>query len=164
MVWMSTTATDLIASLAASVGEDAARSAVSAERTRLGLGETMPIEDAARLLQAIEARGGAAGLAARLVRVRLDRTSSAGTGISRMAAVVLPTYLVSQIVDMFASALGQEKSHEIVRQHLQQHGITSDVLTFEQVSHMLDVLSRHSGVVSTVARFAKAKLLLKAGG
>ena len=59
-----------------------------------------------------------------------------------MAAVVLPTYLVSQIVDMFASALGQEKSHEIVRQHLQQHGITSDVLTFEQVSHMLDVLSR----------------------
>ena len=155
----------LTASLAASVGEPTARAAVTAERERLGFGETLTLEQAGQLLLSIEAKGGAIGLAARLARARLDRTSGAGlTSSSGSIALVLPSFSTAQVTEMFVSALGQEKALEIVKQAMIQQGLSGDRLTFDQVSRLLEALSRQTGVVSTVARFAKARLLLKTGG
>ncbi|NUP07320.1 MAG: hypothetical protein HOW73_14800 [Polyangiaceae bacterium] len=148
--------------LATSLGDAAARDAVEREASLAGLGGVLTDEETISLLKRIEAGGGPPGLAARLVRVRLERASSHSLSVGPQTNTTSTRrFDVREIVAMFSPALGVDKANLIVRNGLSAMNITGQTISMEEASALVEQLSRQGGIVATVARFVNARLLLQ---
>jgi len=157
----------VIALLANTLGDATAREVVEREVRLAGLGRTVSDEDAVAILTKIEQGGGPSGLGARLAKLRLQR---AATGVSSAAVAAVaatgaktPRIAVSQLVSMFTPALGVEKATETIRTALTALDVRGETITLDDAAVCLERLGRQGGVIATVARFAKARLLLATG-
>lgn len=64
-----------------------------------------------------------------------------------------------EVVGMFANSLGQEKAIKEIDQVTQKLRFMSDVFTTPQVGLILEDLSLKGGIISTVARFMRSRLV-----
>jgi hypothetical protein len=76
----------------------------------------------------------------------------------RRAPIELVT--VAQLVEMFSSTLGADKSAEEITQALQRLGIYGPTLSTDQATALLEAMSKSPGMVGITARVAKSKLEL----
>lgn len=70
----------------------------------------------------------------------------------------------SKLADLLAPALGVERARELVTEHVQRLHYDVASLSREQALEVLELLAMNEGIVAVVARFAKARLLLKNTG
>lgn len=70
----------------------------------------------------------------------------------------------SAIAGMFESALGAEKARDLVADYFARAGITTTTCTRQQAVEILDRMAKSEGIVAVVARFAKARMLLRRSG
>ena len=66
----------------------------------------------------------------------------------------------ARLATLLSASVGQEKAAEVVLAAQRSLGYAGDALTQEQTLAILDVLARSGGLVGTVARFAKARVIL----
>jgi hypothetical protein len=155
---------DITTLLSSSLGEKTAREVVEREARRAGVGNTLTEDEASSLLSSIEQGGGPPGLAARLAKIRMQRSAGASSGTTRAASdKPSPRLATDQLIAMFSPALGLEKASETVKNVLLAIGVTGATMTYDEAHQALERLGRQGGVVATVARFAKARLLLSTG-
>ncbi len=153
----------IIGQLASSLGPEVAREVVERHARALGLLNLSTREEAARVLGAIDAGGGTAGLAARLLITRIERSavsSSSSSGLFSAPPASAKRVKVSALADAMARSLGDAKANEVVAKACGALGYTADSLTEEQAARVLESLVKLGGVIGTVARFAKVRFLL----
>lgn len=166
----------LVAALTESLGEEQARAIVRREAAALGLGSHLTNAESLRLLRQIEALSGPAGLAARLLVVRLQRTRMSGlmarttpdpnspqapashTPVIETDGTRVP---VSELAGLFAKSLGEPVAEELVKKAMARLGIAGDALTRKEAEAILDNIEALGGVAAAVARFAKVRFLLR---
>jgi hypothetical protein len=68
---------------------------------------------------------------------------------------------LAELVKLFGASLGQEKSTEAIHSACKALGLRTDAYTLDETMRILDRLSGTVGLVGTVARFAKARVILK---
>lgn len=138
---------ELIETLAQSLGDQQARVVVSREAAALSYGPALSPAEAMVLLGKIETLNGTAGLAARLVRVRLERavtseakkpptapretvpreTSPRETGPHQVTAAApksAPLVAVVELEALFAKSLGDAAAKDVVHRAVVQLGLT----------------------------------------
>jgi hypothetical protein len=69
---------------------------------------------------------------------------------------------VKDLTRMLAATLGDAKGEEIVRATLARLSLTEPEVTRDEALEVLEILAKEAGVVGVTARFAKARMLLKA--
>jgi hypothetical protein len=82
-----------------------------------------------------------------------SRSGSAG-GASSLAK--------GDLVALLSPSMGDEKASEVVSQGLRRAGVSGDTFPRERALLVLEELAKTPGLVGVTARFAKAKLLLRA--
>jgi hypothetical protein len=163
----------VIAVLRDALGDEAARELVAREAREAGLRSVGAEADRVALLTRIERLGGTAGLAAKLALSRLRR----GVSTSGVAPAVVPpavaaapsaaptapapSHSVFAVVSMLARSLGDEKARDVVAAAMAELKLSGDRLSDAEAMLVLERLASRAGVVGTVARFAKARFLLK---
>jgi hypothetical protein len=181
---------ELIETLAQSLGDQTARAVVSREAAALGYGPAITPAEALVLLGKLETLNGTAGLAARLIRVRFERTagtvaaksstqsmpavrepsSQRDTGPRETAATGVRTNLLIpmfEIEALFAKSLGDAAAKDVVHRAVIQLGVSPIInnatpcLRREDASRLLDLVEGSGGVAAAVASFAKARFLLR---
>jgi cellulase/cellobiase CelA1 len=118
------------------------------------------------LLNRIAGLGGTAGLAAKLAVVRHRRaatstTVAATSPVKPAAHRVEPVHAVHALVSMLGRSLGDEKAREVVTAAMAELHLAGERLSEAEAESVLEQLASREGVVGTVARFAKARFLLK---
>ncbi len=68
------------------------------------------------------------------------------------------------LAEQLAASLGREKAEEAVVTAAERLGLQGDAYDRDQTLRILDLLAVESGLVGVVARFAKARVLLKFAG
>lgn len=137
----------------------------------------LTMDEAAALLDDLATRAGMVGIAARYAATRLQSQRGAPVSMGRPSASERPpppsgntpsssrarpvSLDMREIVDLFASAMGRDKSHEVVASAAKRLGLPSDRLDKAQALNLVDQLAREPGVVGLCARFAKARLILR---
>ncbi|MFO0552527.1 MAG: hypothetical protein U0271_29325 [Polyangiaceae bacterium] len=154
----------------------AARARELCEQAAKDEGITGPVTPAhtVAILKRLEKSRDTAGLAARLALARLDRQSHASVADLPAASEPLSTAAPAsqaarpkqsvqqaEIVAILARSLGDAKAAESVAKCLAALGIQRSELTPEEAGRVFDNLMTEGGVVATVARFAKARFLLR---
>jgi hypothetical protein len=150
--------------------------------------DSYPTEQALGVLQTLASTAGTTGLAARLATLRLtggERRASIpddfaeSSSVFRRAALKLPPekgasdrprerptseHPPSSGVDLkglLAPSLGEEKAREAVTEYAKTLGLNSAALSRADAVALLDAMSRATGLLGVVARFAKVRVLLK---
>jgi hypothetical protein len=148
----------LASALAPAVGEERASELISEAMRELGVHATeVTAYEARALFDHISRHEGVVGVSARIARARLanlresDQPDKPKNG--RMSAV--------EVCELLAPSVGQERARELVEGSCRKLGFSLEGLGREEVSSILDDLAATGGVVSVVARFAKARALLK---
>lgn len=148
----------LIASLTPSLGAQAG-SVVREALEELNLvEEDLSEADARSVLQLLMTRSGRIGMSARLAAARNappaasrgERPPSSETRITR-----------ESLVAMLAPALGDAAAKKAVEDHLTALRLTEASLSVEDTGRVLEHMAGVEGILGTVARFAKARLLLR---
>ena len=67
-----------------------------------------------------------------------------------------------ELISMLSKALGRDASASHIAEAMRFTGYAGDQLSVAQASAVLEHLAEQSGIVAAVARFAKARLLLRA--
>lgn len=160
---------DLVALLAPTLGDERARELVRGALGTLNLSEgRFPSQDAVRVLELIGGSAGFVGSVARFALARFtlnDATAvAAGPPSSRGGESEGGTETLSrsEVTSLLAPALGEEKSEEAVSEALRKHGLPRDALSITQALAVLGELSLADGLVGVAARFAKARVLMRA--
>ena len=66
----------------------------------------------------------------------------------------------SRLAVLLGASIGQEKASEVIGTAARSLGYFGDEFDQDQTLGILDVLARSGGLVGTVARFAKARVIL----
>lgn len=150
---------ELAAFLAPALGHERADKVVSETLTRLGFPKQgLHSEEAMAVLRLISQAEGVVGVAGRFALTRVGtRTRSAPSKASQLRPME-----VKAVIELFVPSVGSAKANEVVSVALKKLGIESATLSSEQVAEVLDLALRAGGIVATVARFARARLWLRA--
>jgi hypothetical protein len=70
----------------------------------------------------------------------------------------------AELVALLAQTLGTEKSREVLGSALKALGIAGETLNQEHALAVLETLAKAQGIVGVVARFAKARVILRFEG
>jgi hypothetical protein len=146
------------------LGEEAARALVEREASEAKLQSIESDKDRLLLLTRIERLGGTAGLAAKLAVVRLRRAATFAAAASPVSPATRPVdsgHAVHALISMLARSLGDEKAREVVTAAMAELHLAGERLSEAEATSVLERLASREGVVGTVARFAKARFLLK---
>src|SRR5258708_1318045 len=159
------------------LGWDKSVEVVEATAKELGLPEgNLTLSQILRIFEALGGRSDLVGVAARFARTRLE--GDAGRAASRSPSDDLPKVTtasgsapssespkrwisVTTLVDLFAPALGAEKSTSIVTTAASELGLAVNQLDMHSALAIIDRLAWSEGLVGVVAKFAKAQLILK---
>jgi hypothetical protein len=151
---------DLATSLAPALGYERADHVVQKTLAKLELPHRgLSLEQATRVLESIATTEGVVGIAGRFALARAPRDPMSVSGQFRTG---LRSMTVGEMVKLFIPSVGSAKAEEVVASARAKLRIQSDSFTPRQVSDMLDVIVSGTGIVATVARFARARLLLDA--
>ncbi|MBI1954594.1 MAG: hypothetical protein HYS39_03190 [Proteobacteria bacterium] len=63
----------------------------------------------------------------------------------------------NELIQMFAKSVGQQKAEEVICDTARKLNITNNIYTTQQVSQLLEDLSKQTGTISIVARFIKTR-------
>ncbi len=157
----------VIAVLRDALGDQAARDLVVREAREAGLRSVGAEADRLTLLTRLERLGGTAGLAAKLALSRLRRGAQTSAAVVAAPAVAsapkapVSSHSTYAVVSMLARSLGDEKARDVVAAAMGELKLSGDRLSDAEALLVLERLASRDGVVGTVARFAKARLLLK---
>lgn len=148
----------LASALAPAVGEERALELMSDAMRELGVHATdVTAYEARALLDHIGRHEGVIGVSARIARVRLatlrESEKPDTAGLRHMPA--------KEVIDLLAPSVGQERARELVETSARKLGLALETLGRDDVSAIMDDLATTGGVVGVVARFAKARALLK---
>jgi hypothetical protein len=135
-----------------------------------------------RIFEALGEGTDLVGAAARLARVRFEQSFArvatdpppkphqVGSSLkaekeeeppASSVRVVQKPLPVSELVALLTPALGAEKSESVVGEATAARGLQGDTLTPDDAVAVIDHLAKEDGLISVVARFAKARLLLR---
>lgn len=148
----------LALALAPAMGEEKALELVSDAMRELGLHTNeLTTYQARALFDHIGRAEGVVGVSARIAKARLanlrDSEKPDGVKQRRMHAM--------EVADLLAPSVGQERARELVDAACRKLDIDPETLGRDDVEAVLDDLAASGGVVSVVARFAKARATLK---
>jgi hypothetical protein len=175
--------------LGLTLGEEKAQAAWADALRAAGVldSDLYPTEQALGVLQVLASSPGTTGLAARLATLRLTGGERRGnapddapepSSVFRRAALKLPPEKSSDgprdkptsehppgrgvdLKGLLAPSLGEEKAREAVAEYAKTLGLSSATLSRADAVTLLEAMSRASGLLGVVARFAKVRLLLK---
>jgi hypothetical protein len=149
---------DLATLLAPALGYERADHVVRETLTRLGFSTRgLSTEQATRVLEMISTMQGVVGIAGRFALARAPREAMSTSGAFRSAVKPMS---VGAVVELFVPSVGKTKATEVVEEALQKLQIRSNMLSSTEVAAVLELLVNGTGIVATVARFARARLLL----
>jgi hypothetical protein len=146
--------------LGASLGEEAARTAVEAEARVSGLGQHLTTAEGVELLKRLESRGGPVGLAARLVLSKLGRFSAKASGTFTAVAPADKIVTLGELERLLAIGLGGPRAHEVVQQAAAFLCVIGPEVTKDEALKLLDLIEETHPNASSAARFTKVKVLL----
>jgi hypothetical protein len=145
----------LVDSLSVPLGRERSLEVVRATVQEIGANEQSLSEDDVRnVLDMLGRRGGIVGVAARVAQRPLTRATT---------ETRLPLKGVGRdsLVMMIAPAVGEATAREAIERFTAQMGIVQSPMTIEQASRVLEAMAQVEGILGTVARFAKVRLLLR---
>jgi hypothetical protein len=172
----------LVQCFAATLGLEKSGDVVLASARKLGLpnGDDLRLDQALAIVDDLATVGGLVGVVARFVKTRgdlrtlaearpnvtsplLPRVTSlsapqAGQAAARVEESQVAT---SEIIDHFATAMGEARAREVVATHAASTGAAGAWLSRAQVMALLEAMASEEGIVGVTARFAKAKFILK---
>jgi hypothetical protein len=166
----------LVRRLAPVLGDEAAEAAVRGALRELGYSERQLTRDAQVLvLGLLAARPGLVGTAARRAQhgFGLDENAQGRQfGMPPTGRMSLPGRIAtpapgphmveaSELVAIFARALGDEKARETIDAECKRLSLSSTRLSLASALSLLDELAASAGLVAVTARFAKARLALR---
>jgi hypothetical protein len=152
----------IAALLSSSLGSEAARAAVDREAAVLGFGNALTTLEGVELLHRLESGGGPAGLAARIVLQRLERSASGqSSGQFRPSSIPEAAIRVAEVQRLLAVGLGDKRAHDVLHQALALLGLSEDELSKADAVRVLDVIEETTPPAASVARFAKVRIHLK---
>jgi hypothetical protein len=154
------------------LGDEGAQSAVRDALQKLGFsGRSLTGHDEAKLFEWLGNEPGLIGTAARRVQgsfvlsaVVPEPPRTATTYPNRVAkAPIGPDTIIqgSELVGMFASAVGDEKAREMIEAECRRMNLNFARLPVESALALLDEFSKTPGIIGIAARFAKARLALR---
>jgi hypothetical protein len=158
------------------LGWDKSAELVEETARELGIsGNTLTLAQVRRIFESLGMRSDLVGFAARFARTRLEGDRSAGSsaphGEDRPKSVrpsappsgpALGRWIAfTDVVDLFAPALGVDKSTSLVSTAAAELGLVINQLDTHSALAIIDRLAKHDGLVGVVAKFAKAQLILK---
>lgn len=148
----------LASALAPALGEEKAQELIAEAMRDLGVhANEVTAYEARALFDHIGRHEGVIGASARIAKARLanlrDSEKPDGGKHRRMSAY--------EVADLLAPSVGQERARELVEAACRKIGLNPDALGRDDVVSVLDDLALAGGVVGVVARFAKARALLK---
>lgn len=159
------TLADIIDELAQQLDREYATMLVQREARERCMEGPQSLDSANTMLRSIEARGGAAGIAARLASLRLTRRA---TDAAKLGGSIAPAQQprarvrVRQVISILVGTLGAEVAEQTVRAGLAAMGLEDEsVLDEEQAIQLLDRLAQTPSLTA-IARFAKVRLLMVA--
>ena len=167
--------------MAPALGTEKSEELVAASAKNLGYAaETLDLDRAMRILESLEAQAGLVGVAARLAKSRVaSRTNTSSTRVPRQTASVpgaakpepekpaaagkrIERLDSGEIVKLLAATLGTDKGRETLAAALVQLGFSDrNGLDRTQALAVLDHIAREPGIVGVVARFSKARVILR---
>ena len=160
----------LVKLLAPALGSEQSETLVERATTHLGLaGPALSYDDAVRILDVLSSSDGIVGVSARFAKVRLARRASSvppapapDTGApTTVEPLAKPDpWSLDAVAKMLAPALGDEVAQEAVRNAAARLSLEGEP-TETQILALLDDLAVRRGVIGTVARFAKSRLILR---
>jgi hypothetical protein len=68
---------------------------------------------------------------------------------------------VVDLIPLLAPAIGVEKARETIESAAARLGVEAGTLSAEEALAVLDLLAKADGIIGVVARFAKARFLLR---
>jgi hypothetical protein len=144
------------------VEKSASLVAASAQKLGVPLGDELSAEQAARILEDLAQMEGLVGVVARFVKTRSNiGESTPASSREPVRAAEDERYSRAQLNALLGPALGDAKGLEAIATYAQKIGAGGDTFTRAQALEMLELMAQVEGVLGTVARFAKARLLLK---
>jgi hypothetical protein len=148
----------LASALAPAVGEEKAQELVSEAMRELGVhSRDVTAYEARALFDHLGRHEGVVGVSARIAKARLaSLRDSENPGSSKHRRIT-----ANDVIELLSPSVGQERARELVEASCHKLSIDPEVLGRDDVSAVLDDLAMTGGVVSVVARFAKARALLK---
>lgn len=157
---MRYTQKSLAAALAPAVGEERAQELVAEAMRALGIhSHEVTAYEARALLDHLTRHGGVVGACARMASARLPRLRETDAQRNQERK----TLAVADVAALLAPSVGQERASELVESVCRKRGISDRDLGREDVEAVLEELAKTPGVVGAVARFAKARALLRFG-
>jgi hypothetical protein len=139
----------IVAQLSAAVGDERAEELVAEQAAALRVrGAEWSDRDAAAVVERLAALPGVVGLTAR----RLQRRPSAKE-----------RDVLAKLVALLGEALGEAKARDLVDGVIARRGLDRTALDRADALVVLEELASMTGLVGTVARFAKARALLELG-
>jgi hypothetical protein len=170
----------LVDLIAPAVGKEKGEELISAAARSFGYAtDKLDLQHALQILGSLEATPGLVGVAARLAKSRLgSRTNQSSTSIPRQAIDAVPERAeaiqavqavqkgvarlpLHEIVKLLAATLGTEKAGDAVAAALAHFEVAEGPMDRTQALALLDHIAREPGIVGVVARFAKARVILR---
>jgi hypothetical protein len=167
--------------MAPALGTEKSEELVTASAKNLGYAaESLDVARALRILESLESQAGLVGVAARFAKSRVvSRTNDSSARVPRQAVEALgdakpeperPAVAgkrlerldPSELVKLLAATLGIDKGRETLATALAQLGFSDrGGLDRAQALAVLDHIAREPGIVGVVARFSKARVILR---
>ena len=153
---------NLVSALADSLGPEQASQVVRRAFEECALGEHVTSAEALGALRRIEGYAGSAGLAAKLIIARIERSEAEGAPSTR-SSLRPPAELIplAEVAAQLAVAVGPEKAEALVGQACVVLGVVTSAVTGTDAVKLLDQIEVAHPPASVAARFAKVKFLLK---
>jgi hypothetical protein len=171
----------LVDLFAPTLGQEKSESLVASSMRKLGVpaGEELRFDHAVQVLDQLAQTEGIVGVVARFIKARgelddldevdepttlLPRPLTPSGGIFSLASSPdgVPGRLsAAELNGFLAPALGEAKGLEAIAAYAVQIGASSDHFTRGQALQMLELMAQAQGALGTVARFAKARFILK---
>ena len=163
--------------LAPALGKEKSEELITSCVKSLGYAaDRLNLEQAIKVLTALEEQPGIVGVSARFAKTRLatpHRAESKAQSVQRSlepppgeaARSLQPGAAGSlkseELAALLAHSLGTEKSREVVSVALSRLGIPAGNLDANQARAVLDLTAKAEGIVGVTARFAMARLILR---
>jgi hypothetical protein len=152
---------DLAKLLAPALGMERAEQVVHTTLQQLGFpSQALHVDEALAALRLISQSDGVVGVAGRFALTRVTVGRDAVASAPRSEARLKPMTR-NALVQLFVPSVGNEKANDAVSTALARLNISSQTLNAEEVGAVLGLFVDGGGILATVARFARARLLLR---
>ena len=164
---------ELVQVLSPTAGQERARELVRSAIELLGVtSNPLSLPDAIRVLELLGRTPGVVGSVTRFARARLTLRAATASFTSAPPPSTRQPFPApkdallrrAELTALLAPSLGDEKSGEVIATTIRKLGYREEDLTLAQALAVLETLTYAGGLVGVAARFAKARLHMRAKG